>query len=99
MTIFSLSLYCRMHKQSHTLGKTFGIAEFSVNVHHLLAEDVSGHINSPGIIMSLIFSQLTSDGEHLDLTHFAYAHYYLLSVYLLQDVQTVSHSWQSVRQN
>ena len=32
-------------------------------------------------ITFLIFSQLIYDGEHLDLTHFAYAHYYLLSVY------------------
>ena len=82
ITVFSLFIYCRMRKQSHTLGNTFGKAELSVDVHHLF-----------------IFSQLIYDGEHLDLTHFAYAHYYLLSVYLVQDVQTVSHSWQNVRQS
>ena len=49
ITIFSLSIYCRMSKQSHTLGKTFGIAELSVDVNHLLAEDVYDHVNSPGI--------------------------------------------------
>ena len=41
--------------------------------------------------ISLIFSQLIYDGEHLDLTHFAYAHYYLLSVYLLQDTLLAKH--------
>ena len=50
-------------------------------------------------ITFFIFSQLISDSEHLDLAHFAYAHYYLLSVYLAQDVQTVSRSWQNVRQS
>ena len=82
ITVFSLSIYCRMSKQSHTLGNTFSKAELSVEVHHLF-----------------YISQLIYDGEHLYLTHFAYAHYYLLCVYLAQDEQTVSHSWQNVRQS
>ena len=85
-----------MRRLSHTLGKTFSKAELSVDVHHPLADDISGDVNSPGI--SHLLSQLISDGEDLDLTDFVYAHYYLLSVCLLQNAQTVSHSWQNVRQ-
>ena len=33
--IFSLFIYCRMRKQSHSLGKTFGKAKLFVDVHHL----------------------------------------------------------------
>ena len=62
-----------MRKQSHTLDKMFGKAELSVDIHHLLADDVSGQVNSPGI--SRLFSQLISGDEHLDLTHFVYPHY------------------------
>ena len=37
-----------MHKQSHTLRKTFGKAKLSADVHHLLADDISSDVNSPG---------------------------------------------------
>ena len=52
-----------------TLGKMFSISEISVDVHHLLADVIFGHINSPGI--SHLISQLISNGEHLfsDLSH------------------------------
>ena len=47
-----------MRRLSHTLGKTFGKAELSVDVHHPLTDYVSGDVNSPGIshfhILSLI---------------------------------------------
>ena len=59
-----------MRGLSNTLGKTFSIAKLFVDIHHLF----------------LLFSQLIYDGEHFYLTHFAYAHYYLLSVYLVQDI-------------
>ena len=44
-----------------------------LTVHHPLTDYVSSDINSPDI--SCLFSQLIYDGEHLDLTHFVYAHY------------------------
>ena len=108
--IFYLSVYCRMRGWSHTLGKAFSKAELSVDVHHPLAHDFTGHINSPGI--SHLISQLTllwwwtfvlwhisPIMTYLTYNYFVYAHYYLLSVYLLQDVWTVSHSWQDVQQS
>ena len=74
-----------MRGLSHTLGKMFGKAELSVDWRSSpLADDISSDINSPGI--SHLLSQLISDGEHLYLTNFVYAHHYLLSVYLLQDI-------------
>ena len=63
ITIFSLSTYCRMCKQFQTFGKMFGKAELFVDVHHPLADDVSGDDNSSGL--SHLFSQLVSDYEHL----------------------------------
>ena len=68
-----LSIYYRMHKQSHTLGKTFNKTQLSVDIHHPLAEGVSSHVNSPGI--SHLFSQLISDGEYFYLTYVVYAYY------------------------
>ena len=68
-----------------------------------LADDVSSHINSPGI--SHLSSQFISDGKHLffDTSHlhvFVYAHYYLLlSVCILQDAQMFLYSWQDVPQS
>ena len=93
---YLLSVY--LVQESHTLGKMFVKAGLSVDVHHPLADDVSSDNNSPGL--SHLFSQLIYDDEHFFsdiVTYFAYAHYYLLSVYLLLDVQTVSHSWQNVQ--
>ena len=55
---------------------------------HLWSFQLSWHI-------SLIFSLFICDGEHLNLT---YAHY-IFSLFILQDAQTVSHSWQDVRQS
>ena len=75
----------------------FGKAELSVDVYHPLADDVSSDL-------SHLFSQLMIiyDGENFYsdiVTYFAYAHYYLLSVYLLEDMQTVSNFCQNVRQS
>ena len=38
--LICMSLYCRMHGLSHTLGNTFSKAELCVDVHHHLADDV-----------------------------------------------------------
>ena len=59
--------------------------------------DISGHVNSPGV--SHLFSQLIYDGEHVYLTYFVFDRYYLLSVCLLQNAWTVSHSWQGIQQS
>ena len=66
ITIFSLSIYCRMCRLSYALGKMLSKAELSVDVHHHLTGDVSGDVNSPGI--SHLLSELISDSEHLYLT-------------------------------
>ena len=66
ITIFSLSIYCRMCRLSQALGKMLSKAELSVDVHHHLTDDVSGDVNSPGI--SHLLSELISDSEHLYLT-------------------------------
>ena len=55
---------------SHTLGKTIGKAELSVDVHHPLADDISSDVNSPGVFH--LFLQLISDGEHYFLTYLTY---------------------------
>ena len=55
--IFYLSVYCWVRGWSHNLGKAFSKAELSVNVHHPLAHDFTGHVNSPPGISHLI-SQL-----------------------------------------
>jgi len=101
ITIFSLSIYCWMRRLSHSLRKAFSKAKLSVDIHHPIAMmswwcQLSWHIS--------LISQLIYDGEHLDLTHFVYALsissiclYYLLSVCLLQNAWTVSHSWQDVQ--
>ena len=54
------------------------------------ADDVSCHVNSPGL--SHLFSQLISDREHLYLTHFVYAYYYLLSLSVLCRTHGLSHT-------
>ena len=59
-----------MRRLSHTLGKTFGKAELSVDIYHPLADDISGDINSPGIFH--LFLQLISNGEHYFLTYLTY---------------------------
>ena len=86
-----------MHGLSHTLGMTVPTKLcFLLTFITPLAEGVSDHINSPGI--PHLFSQLISDGEHLFpdihmyVTYFAFADYYILSVYLLLDAQKISHS-------
>ena len=86
ITIFFLSIYCRMRRLSHTLDKAFSKAELSVDIHHPLTDDISGDINSTGI--SHLFSQLIYDGEYLDFTYFVYAHY--LSVFCR--MQGLSHT-------
>ena len=80
ITIFFLSVFCRRRGLSHTLGKTFSKAKLSVDVHHPLADDVLGHthltyFHSLSLMVKIYF--LTC------VTYFVYAHYYLLSVYLL----------------
>ena len=80
ITIFFLSVFCRKHGLSQTLGKTFNKAKLSVDVHHPLAVDVSGHahltyFHSLSLMVNIYF--LTY------ITYFVYAHCYLLSVYLL----------------
>ena len=49
ITIFSMSNYCWMCKQSHTLSKTFSKVELSVDVHHPLADGISSDDNFPGL--------------------------------------------------
>ena len=84
-----------MSKQSHTLGKTFGKAELSVDVYHPLADDVSGdlsHLFSQLIYVNISFLTL-SPILPMPITIF------FLSTYVLQDVQTVSNFWQNVQQS
>ena len=90
-------LFVFVLQDTWTVSYSWQDVQLSVDVPHPLAYDVSSDVNSPGI--SHLFSQLIYDGEHLDLTHIFYAHYYLLSVCLLQNVQTVSYSWQDVQQS
>ena len=80
ITIFFLSVLCRRHGLSHTLSKTFSKAKLSVDDHHPLADDILDHahltyFHSLSLMVNIYF--LTY------VTYFAYAHYYLLSVYLL----------------
>ena len=163
---YLLSIYCRMRKQSHILGKMIGKAELPVDVPNPLDDDVSGDVNSlaylayfhsssmmvniyisPTSFMPIttcsfylsVFAEcadcltllarrsvrpssvgvhhpladdISGDVNYLAyLTYFqssslmvniyflTYAHYYLLSVYLLQNARTVSRSWQDVQQS
>ena len=78
-----------MRGLSHTLGKMFSKAKLSVDVRHPLPDDISGHthltyFHSLSLMVNINFCFLTY------VTYFAYTHYYLLSVYLLLDAQTVS---------
>ena len=86
--ILYLSVYCRMCGLSRTLGKKFSKAELSVDIHHPLADNFTGCISSSQLSWHI---SPTNFPAHLCiysptfLICFVYAHYYLLSVCLLQD--------------
>ena len=70
LLIFSLFIYCRMRKQSRTLGKMFSKAKLSVDVHHPLADDISSDINSPDNYFTYFYSlPLMVNIYFLDLSH------------------------------
>ena len=97
ITIFSLSIAGCVDCLTLLTRRSARLSSLHVEVHHPLTDDISGDINSTGI--SHLFSQLISDDEHLDFIHFVYAQCYLLSIRLLQNVQTISHSWEDVQQS
>ena len=96
ITTFSLSIYCRMHGLSHALGKTFSKAELSVDIHHPLADDISSDV----LLAYFTYFHSSSLIVYINFISHLFCLWPLLSsVCLLQNLWTVSHTLQDIRQS